>query len=260
VQKARKRFGQNFLVDNNIVRKIVQAISPATTDHVVEIGPGHGALTQHLVDSDCHLSLIEIDRDLSAELQLKYPAVELVTADVLKVDFRVQFPKPPIRVVGNLPYNISTPLLFKLFRYSGIFRDMHFMLQLEVVNRMTAEVSSRDYGRLTIMTSYYCEAIKLFEVPPEAFSPRPKVRSAIVRLIPRAELINCDQSLLEEIVTRAFSSRRKTIRNGLKQYLSEEDLSGIGIDPGLRPENLTLEDFIACTRHVSSQQSPGPRE
>lgn len=242
---VRKRFGQNFLTDPGIINRIARAINAGSEDRVVEIGPGRGALTESLAASGCNLTLIEIDRDLAASLAEKFPEAELITADVMKTNFQ-DFEPGPLRVAGNLPYNISTPLLFHLFQYGSLISDMHFMLQLEVVNRMTADVSTRAYGRLSVMTQLYCETEKLFEVPPEAFTPRPKVQSAIIRLRPKPLPPAMDTNLLEKILIAAFSARRKTIRNALKGFFTPEQLESAGVNPSLRPENLTIEQFAAC--------------
>ena len=243
----RKRFGQNFLVDESIISRIARAVAPAAGDQLVEIGPGRGAITRALADSGAALQVIEIDRDLAFELKLAFPGIRLINEDVMKVDFAELAGEAPIRVVGNLPYNISTQLLFKLFSYSSLIQDMHFMLQLEVVDRMIAEPSTRAYGRLSIMTQLLCEAEKLFEVPPECFQPRPKVQSAIIRLAPRTQKLAFDRACLETLLIKAFSARRKTVRNALKNLLPANELTALGIDPGLRPENLTLDDYAACS-------------
>jgi len=251
--RARKRFGQNFLHDQNLIRKIVNAINPKPEDHIIEIGPGHGALTAFLLKSGCQLDVIEIDRDLASELREKHPQLNVIESDVLKFDFSKIEGSRPLRIVGNLPYNISTPLLFKLFNQIHSIRDMYFMLQLEVVNRLTAEHSHSDYGRLSVMSQYYCQSEKLFTVPPEAFVPRPKVMSAIVRLIPQNQKNDfTDTEVLGKILIQAFSMRRKTIRNALKGYVTAEDIIALGLDPRARPENLSLSDYIAIAKTSTS--------
>ena len=254
--RARKRFGQNFLTEPGIIHRIIRSIDPGPDDTVIEIGPGQGALTTPLSQSGCRLTLVEIDRDLAAALRLAFPDANLVEQDVLKADLAGLLTVPS-RVVGNLPYNISTPLLFRLFEQDNII-DMHFMLQLEVVDRMSALPSTSAYGRLSVMTQYYCEAEKLFEVPPEAFSPRPKVNSAIVRLRPRQARLALDPQRLDQVLTRAFSSRRKTVRNALKSLIPEDALQSLGIDPALRPENLTIDEFASCARYLEQDSTGRP--
>lgn len=251
--KPRKRFGQNFLVDQGLIGKIIRSFDTRPGEQVVEIGPGQGALTEHLVNTGCDLTLVEIDRDLADLLAERFPNVNLMNEDVLKADLPSVISEPPVRVIGNLPYNISTPLMFRLFKHLELFHDMHFMLQLEVVNRMTAEPSTKSYGRLSIMTQLYCQAEKLFEVPPEAFNPRPKVQSAIVRLEPRHRIAQVDTGVIEPMLIQAFSSRRKTIRNALKGLISESELESLGLSPTLRPENLSVEDYIACSNLISAR-------
>ena len=254
--RARKRFGQNFLHDQNLIRKIIQVINPQPEEHIVEIGPGRGALTELLLKSGCQLDVIEIDRDLAAILRQKHPDLNVIESDVLKFDFTTIKADKPFRVVGNLPYNISTPLLFKLFGNLNLIKDMYFMLQLEVVNRLIASHSNSDYGRLSIMSQYYCENERLFTVPPEAFVPMPKVMSAIVRLSPSTkERITVDTNLLEKILIQAFSMRRKTIRNALKGFVVAEDLISLELDPKDRPENLSLNDFLSITALTSKKAS-----
>ncbi len=253
--KARKRFGQNFLNDRGIISRIVRSIDIKPEDNLLEIGPGTGALTHEILRESDNLTLIEIDRDLAATLQETFPNIRLINDDVMKVDVTKVAPGKPLRIIGNLPYNISTPLLFKLFKEGDCIQDMHFMLQLEVVDRMSAEHDSRSYGRLSIMTQLHCHAEKLFEVPREAFTPRPKVTSAIVRLTPRAKPDNLDLVLMESLLIQAFSARRKTIRNALKSFLSESDLEQLNLDPRLRPENLTVDDYVRCCQAVSGKSA-----
>jgi len=236
--QPRKRFGQHFLHDPAVIRKIVEAIAPAAEDFIVEIGPGQGVLTLPLAERVEQLEVIEIDRDLAAALP--GDRIKVHAADALKFDFSV-FPHG-VRVVGNLPYNISTPLLFHLARYADRVRDMHFMLQLEVVERMVAKPSTPEYGRLSVMLQTRFMMQKLFRVAPGAFRPPPKVESAVVRLQPLREPLGCDAARLEEIVRQAFSARRKTLRNALP--LTAGDYCALGIDPGLRPENLSPQDYV----------------
>ena len=244
--KTRKRFGQHFLHDPGVLKRIVDAIDPARDDVVVEIGPGEGALTRPLLDRLAHLTVIEIDRDLAASLARAFPPDRLtvIGADVLEQDFSA-FP-PGLRVVGNLPYNISTPILFRLARYADRLRDMHCMLQREVVDRMIAAPSTPAYGRLSVMLQVRFTMAKRFNVSAGAFCPPPKVESAVVRLEPRAQRPDCDEALLERVVREAFSARRKTLRNALP--LPAAGLETLGLDPGLRPENLSPADYVRITR------------
>jgi 16S rRNA (adenine1518-N6/adenine1519-N6)-dimethyltransferase len=251
--KTRKRFGQHFLHDPGVLKRIVEAIDPAPGDAVVEIGPGEGALTRPLLERIGHLTAIEIDRDLAAGLAREFASQRLtvVTADVLDFDFSVL--PPALRIVGNLPYNISTPILFHLARHAGRVHDMHFMLQREVVQRMVAQHSTPDYGRLSVMLQTRFKMQKLFNVAPGAFRPPPKVASAVVRLVPIAEQPDWDEAVLEKIVREAFSARRKTLRNALP--LEPRDYEELGIDPKLRPENLSPADYVRIARHASLSNS-----
>jgi 16S rRNA (adenine1518-N6/adenine1519-N6)-dimethyltransferase len=251
--RARKRFGQNFLHDPGIIERIISAINPQDTDNLIEIGPGRGALTDRLIDHCRHLDVIEIDRDLAAEFQWRYENrgnFTLHINDVLKFDFTTLPPQDKgYRLIGNLPYNISTPLLFHLFDCKHLFRDMLFMLQLEVVDRMIAEPGNRNYGRLGIMTGYHCQVEKLFRVPGAAFTPQPKVESAIVRLKPWPEPPHpvADPAVLEQVVRTAFSHRRKTLQNSLKTLLGKEILAALGIDGSRRPETLSLKEYVTIS-------------
>ncbi len=249
--KTRRRFGQHFLHDPGVLKRIVEAIAPASGDAIVEIGPGEGALTRPLLERIGHLTAIEIDRDLAARLAGEFASQRLsvVTADVLDFDFSAL--PPGLRIVGNLPYNISTPILFHLARYADRVRDMHFMLQREVVQRMVAKHSTPDYGRLSVMLQTRFRMQKLFNVAPGAFRPPPKVDSAVVRLVPIAERPDWDQAVLEKIVREAFSARRKTLRNALP--LKPGDYEELGIDPKLRPENLSPADYLRITRRVCAR-------
>ncbi len=248
--KTRKRFGQHFLHDPGVLKRIVDAVAPVRGDTIVEIGPGEGALTRPLLERIDNLTVIEIDRDLAAGLAHDFSSesLSIVTADVLDFDFSAL--APGLRIVGNLPYNISTPILFHLARYADRVRDMHFMLQLEVVRRMVAKHSTPDYGRLSVMLQTRFRMQKLFNVSPGAFKPPPKVDSAVVRLVPIAEKPDWDQAVLEKIVREAFSARRKTLRNALP--LEPEAYEELGIDPKLRPENLSPSDYVRIARRVSS--------
>lgn len=244
----RKRFGQNFLRDATVVRSILQAVDPRGGQHIVEIGPGEGVLTEHLIDRCGNLDLVEIDRDLAGLLARRFqgrPGFRLHQADALRFDFAALASGcRQLRVVGNLPYNISTPLLFHLFENGHAIADMHFMLQKEVVERLCAPVGSSNYGRLSVMASYHCRSEALFDVAPESFFPRPQVMSTVVRLIPHeAPPVAVDLSALSRVVTIAFTQRRKTLRNALRSCIDEKGLDALGIDPGQRPQNLGLTDF-----------------
>lgn len=258
--KARKRFGQNFLQDQGIIRRIIRAIGAQDDQHLVEIGPGLGAITEELLDSCERLDVVELDRDLVPILRTKFfnfaDKFTIHEGDALKFDFStLQQSDEQMRVVGNLPYNISTPLIFHLLSYADKIEDMHFMLQKEVVDRLAAQPGDNHYGRLGIMAQYYCHVEPLFLVPPEAFDPAPKVDSAIVRLIPHKQLPHTakDVSKLEVVVRTAFNQRRKTLRNNLKPLLSGAELEQLGIDPGLRPERLSLQEFICISDYLSSK-------
>ncbi len=247
--QVRKRFGQHFLHDPGIIRRIVDAIAPAPGERLVEVGPGRGALTWSLLARAGAMDVIEIDRDLAQAL-VSDPRAEgrlrVHVENVLHTDFlALRGDGAPLRIVGNLPYNISTPLLFRLLQQHAAIGDMHFMLQKEVVDRMAAAPGGKEYGRLTVMLAAYAEVEALFDVGPGAFQPRPKVWSAIVRLRPtpgpRFEI--GDDGALRMLVTAAFSHRRKTLRNGLKSLLGDGDIEACGIDPQLRPETLSPAQF-----------------
>jgi 16S rRNA (adenine1518-N6/adenine1519-N6)-dimethyltransferase len=251
--RARKRFGQNFLTDTGVVDRIVDAVDPRAHDLIVEIGPGQAALTRPLADSGAELILVEIDRDLAAALRERYAGRENVTVhegDALQLDFGKLVGGRPFRLVGNLPYNISTPLLFHVLQWSDRIRDMHFMLQQEVVRRMAATPGGKAWGRLSLMCQYHCAVTPLFDVPPEAFTPAPKVHSAIVRLVPHpAPPVRIDDMAgFDEMVTRAFSQRRKTLRNSLRGRIDADAMAAAGIDPGARPETLGLAEFAELSR------------
>lgn len=248
--KPRKRFGQNFLTDESIIDAIIRAIHAQKDQHLIEIGPGLGALTFELMDDCAALDVIEIDRDLVEKLSKKFQDkahVHVHAQDALKANFHdLILDKEKIRIIGNLPYNISTPLLFHLLKFRDDISDMHFMLQKEVVDRITAKPGSKDYGRLSIMIGYSCETRALFNVPPSAFNPPPKVDSSIVYLRPYSELpfIAKDEALLGKLVHTAFSQRRKTLRNNIKALIDPDLVTAIGIDVGLRPEQISIEDYV----------------
>jgi len=258
---ARKRFGQNFLSDPNIIRKIIEAIRPAEGDRMVEIGPGLGAMTEPLMARLPHLHVVEIDRDLIARLKEAHSPETLTIheGDALKFDFgSLVADGAPLRVVGNLPYNISTPILFHLADYAEKVKDMTFMLQKEVVMRMVAEPGTEEYGRLSVMLQYRFSMGRVFDVPPGAFRPAPKVMSSIVRMVPRpvAECTATDYALLGRIVTAAFGQRRKTLRNTLRDFLDEGDFAALDLDPGLRGEKLDVDTFVRIANHVAGRASP----
>jgi 16S rRNA (adenine1518-N6/adenine1519-N6)-dimethyltransferase len=254
---VRKRFGQHFLHDRGVIRRIIDAISPADGDRIVEIGPGRGALTWDLLQRAHGLDVIEIDRDLAQSLKddpRSAQGLKVHVEDALHTDFvRLRAQGAALRIVGNLPYNISTPLLFRLLAQRGAIGDMHFMLQKEVVDRMTAEPSNKTYGRLTVMLAAVAEVEKLFDVGPGAFQPKPKVWSAIVRLRPTLEpRFDCGaDGVLRMLVTAAFSHRRKILSNGLKGFLTPEEIEHCGIDSQLRPEALTPAQFGLLAAHYS---------
>jgi 16S rRNA (adenine1518-N6/adenine1519-N6)-dimethyltransferase len=256
--KAKKRFGQNFLVDERIIADIVAAIHPEPDDNMVEIGPGLGALTRPLLERLNHLHVVEIDRDIIARLERAYPQnisgskLIIHAGDALEFDFAAL--PAPLRIVGNLPYNISSPLLFHFAAYAERIRDMHFMLQDEVVERMVAAPSTPAYGRLSVMLQYRFMMEKLLDVPPQSFRPAPKVDSAVVRMIPLpfAEIVVRNEKLFAAIVRTAFGQRRKTLRNTLRNYLNEADFEALHIDHRLRAENLSVAEFarISSYPHV----------
>ena len=253
--RPRKRFGQNFLRDQAVIDRLVNTINPTSEDHLVEIGPGQGALTRPLLDRCQRLDAVEIDRDLVKLLRQSLENVShfhLLEMDALKLELSELGSK--LRVVGNLPYNISTPLLFRLLAQSQHVRDMHFMLQREVVRRMCAEPGTKAYGRLSVSVQLQCETIALFEVQPEAFYPPPKVTSQIVRLVPlETDLLGgADPGLLDTLVKGAFSQRRKTLRNSLKNWLGAQQLEQAGVEPGSRPETLTPLQFVALAKAAAS--------
>ncbi|HWP00797.1 MAG TPA: 16S rRNA (adenine(1518)-N(6)/adenine(1519)-N(6))-dimethyltransferase RsmA [Methylococcus sp.] len=244
----KKRFGQNFLRDRRVIQDIVAAIRPKASDRILEIGPGEGVLTEGLLQSGAWLEVIELDRDLVAFLQSRFAGVERLRihqGDALRLDIRTLAGDGRLRVVGNLPYNISTPLLFHLFANLECIEDLHFMLQKEVVDRLCAGPGDSAYGRLSVMRALYCEAERLFDVAPESFHPRPKVWSAVVRLIPHPEPPDPVQAeRVGRVVAAAFGQRRKTLRNALRTCLDEAAIRACGIDPGARAETLSLHEFI----------------
>lgn len=251
--RPRKRFGQHFLHDASVVARLVAAIRPAPDDPIVEIGPGEGALTAPLLEHVRRLEVIEIDRDLAARLRAAYPAERLVVheADALKFDFG-RLPRG-LRIVGNLPYNVSTPLLFHLAGFAERVCDMHFMLQREVVERMVAKPSTPEYGRLSVMLQVRFRMTKLFRVAPGAFRPPPKVESAVVRLVPLESAVRptVDFALLSSLVAGAFSARRKKLRNALP--LDAAGFAALALDANLRPENLSPDDYVRVARYLEAR-------
>jgi 16S rRNA (adenine1518-N6/adenine1519-N6)-dimethyltransferase len=250
----RKRFGQNFLQSQPIINQILQAINPQENENILEIGPGLGALTQPLLQRVKQLTAVEIDTDLHAYLSDQFGStgqLNLISADALTLDYS-QFGNN-LRVVGNLPYNISTPLLFTLMKYSTSIDDMHFTLQKEVVDRMAAEPGTKAYGRLSVMLQYRCAVEALFDVPPEAFNPPPKVQSAIVRLVPYQtnpfEPVAIDR--LEALVSIAFRMRRKTLMNNLRDYCNISELDALGIDGSKRPEQISISEYVQLAKFIS---------
>jgi 16S rRNA (adenine1518-N6/adenine1519-N6)-dimethyltransferase len=250
---ARKRFGQNFLVDHGIIAAIVSSIDPRRTDTVVEIGPGLGAITEPLMQRVDHLHVVEIDRDLIARLKKQHTPERMTIheGDALAFDFATI--GKDLRLVGNLPYNISTPLLFHLAEYVDVVHDMHFMLQKEVVERMVAEPGNADFGRMSVMLQYRFYLEWLIDVPPESFDPPPKVQSAVVRLIPKpvSELNAKSQEKLSQVALTAFSQRRKMLRNTMKSLLNDAAFEELGIAPTLRPEDVSVEDYVRIANFLS---------
>jgi len=258
--RAKKRFGQNFLVDEQIIADIISAIRPQPEDNMVEIGPGLGALTRPLLKILDRLHVVEIDRDIIARLEKEYPRHDpksrliIHAGDALGFDFSTL--ETPLRIVGNLPYNISSPLLFHFSEYAARITDMHLMLQNEVVERMVAVPSTPEYGRLSVMLQYRFHIEKLLDVPPESFRPAPKVNSAIVRMIPlpASEILVQDNRLFAKIVSAAFGQRRKTLRNTLRSFLQEEDFANLGIDARLRAENLSVAEFARVESYLRGER------
>ncbi|HET6629695.1 MAG TPA: 16S rRNA (adenine(1518)-N(6)/adenine(1519)-N(6))-dimethyltransferase RsmA [Woeseiaceae bacterium] len=253
--RARKRFGQHFLTSPDVIHRIVGAIAPRAGDTLVEIGPGRGAITEPLAKSGATLHAVELDRDLARRLEERFAGaanVSIVQADALRFDFASLGAK--LRVVGNLPYNISTPLLFHMLEFSDAIEDLHFMLQKEVVERMAASPGTKDYGRLTIMLGCRMTVEPLFDVPADAFTPPPKVTSAVIRLRPRpaAEIAIENVAVLSKLVAQAFSQRRKTLRNALRAVAAPEALEAVGIDPGSRAETVPVATWVALANQLAA--------
>ncbi|MDP2811317.1 MAG: 16S rRNA (adenine(1518)-N(6)/adenine(1519)-N(6))-dimethyltransferase RsmA [Rhodocyclaceae bacterium] len=254
----RRRFGQNFLVSPGVIRNIIEAIAPRPDDRMVEIGPGLGALTGPLLERLDRLHVVEIDRDLIARLREHFPPERLILHEGDALEFDFGDIGPGLRVVGNLPYNISTPLLFHLAGHADRVRDMHFMLQKEVVDRMVAPPGGGEYGRLSVMLQYRFEMERLFLVPPGAFDPAPKVESAIVRMVPlkvSARDTAADEALFGRIVTAAFGQRRKMLRNTLRDWFSEAQLQDLGVNPMARAEELAVEDYVRLANALTPSLS-----
>jgi 16S rRNA (adenine1518-N6/adenine1519-N6)-dimethyltransferase len=254
--RARKRFGQNFLHDPGVIQRIVQSISPQPGQRVVEIGPGQGAITLPLLRACGRLDVVELDRDLIAPLAQKaapFGTLVIHQADALRFDFPALAQNGKLRLVGNLPYNISTPLLFHLLAQSGYIQDMHFMLQKEVVERMAAVPGGGDYGRLSVMIQYHCKVEQLFRIGPGAFRPAPKVDSAFVRLTPWLQPPTGvdDYACFGRLVRQAFAQRRKTLRNTLKGLLTETEIAASGSDPSARPETISLQQYAALANRLA---------
>ena len=256
---AKKRFGQNFLIDQGVISSLIVAISPKTDDLMIEIGPGLGALTKPLLQKLNLLHVIEIDRDIITWMEKEYAKpingkkveIAIHNSDALKFDFKSL--GDHIRITGNLPYNISTPILFRLLDNVSAITDMHFMLQKEVVERMVATPSTPEYGRLSVMLQYHLQMEYILTVPPEAFDPAPKVESAFVRCLPHAVLPfkAKDELLFAKVVLAGFAQRRKTLRNALKELLSDDDFTALNIDSQKRAENLAVSDFVAIANYLS---------
>lgn len=263
---ARKRFGQNFLHDTHVIQNIVAAICPQKDQFLLEIGPGLGALTEPVAEQIDRLTVLELDRDLAERLRhhpFLHQKLNVIETDAMQFDFaqlyaseKLAEEQQKIRVFGNLPYNISTPLMFHLFKFCDIIQDMHFMLQKEVVKRLCAAPNSKAYGRLTIMTQYFCQVMPVLEVPPSAFKPAPKVDSAVVRLIPHQQLPHAVKDLywLNRVTAQAFNQRRKTLRNALSTLISPENLTALAIDLNVRAENLSIADYARLADWLADNQ------
>lgn len=256
--RAKKRFGQNFLHDSSIIDRIVSSIRVKKADNIIEIGPGLGAITKQILPVTESITVIELDRDIIPKLRFNCDGLgelNILQQDALKVDYRSFTERGALRVVGNLPYNISTPLLFHLFDFLEDIQDMHFMLQKEVVMRMAAHPGNKVYGRLSVMTQSVCDVRMLFLVPPESFTPAPKVDSAIVYLCPRKiPLEIADRKLFAAIVTEAFNQRRKTLRNVWRNRIEPQKLESLNINPTLRPENISLDEYVKVANFLAEEQ------
>lgn len=256
----RKRFGQNFLQDPYVIQQIVEVIRPQKGETLVEIGPGLGAITRPLLEAASSLDIIELDRDLVANFRTEYKNAQQLRiheADALTFDYAalIQEPKQKLRLVGNLPYNISTPLLFHLLKFIDHIQDLHFMLQQEMAERLTAQPNQKAYGKLSILIQYFCKANLLFSVKPNAFYPVPKVQSAFIRLVPytHSPFADCSLPRLKEVTTAAFNQRRKILANSLKAYLSLEEFEKLAIAPQQRAEQLSIETFVRIANYVANR-------
>lgn len=255
----RKSLGQNFLHDKHIIERIIQAINPQNDEHFVEIGPGYGALTTSLLPRVEKLDAVELDKNLIPELEKNCKNLgdlQIHNIDALKFELQQIYQGKTLRIAGNLPYQISTPLIFHLVKQISLIHDMHFMLQKEVVDRMTAKPGSKIYGRLSVMVQYHCAAKSLFGVPASAFTPQPQVESAIIRLIPHKELPHTarDYEKFALLVRESFNHRRKTIRKSLHTFINTEQLNSINIDPQIRPEQLSVDDFVRISNLCTEEK------
>ena len=255
----RKRFGQHFLIDDIVVARLLHLLRPTNAQHIIEIGPGFGVLSTPILDRGCHLTAIEIDRQLAQHLSQSLSLVErfkLIQQDILTVNLMELVPAGQrVRVIGNLPYNISTPLLFHMLDQRSLIEDMHFMLQSEFVDRLVASAGSKLYGRLSVSMQLHCRCERLFYVEPDSFEPAPRVRSAVVRIVPLQEPTNfiADQTLFHDLVRDAFSQRRKTLKNSLGNRVRKSHFSQANIDPGRRAETLSVGEFAALANTISQQ-------
>ncbi|MEM8766442.1 MAG: 16S rRNA (adenine(1518)-N(6)/adenine(1519)-N(6))-dimethyltransferase RsmA [Pseudomonadota bacterium] len=255
--RARKRFGQHFLTDEGVLQRIVDAMGLVSADRLLEIGPGPGALTSYLYGLTDHFAAVELDRDMIVPLTVRFPKLALTSADILRVDLDNLLEPAGWRLVGNLPYNISSPLLLKLYGHLDRIVDMHFMFQRELGARLAAIPGTKDWSRLSVMTQYHCEVESLFDVPPEAFSPPPRVHSQVVRLRPRTSAPAVDLTSLDQVLKAAFSARRKRIANGLKQL--PVNWRATDVDPDLRPDSLSLEAFVELARALEPEEFNQPQ-
>ncbi len=257
--KARKRFGQHFLRDEAVLQAIVDAVHPGPDDLLLEIGPGNGALTAYLDGASRRYVAVELDRDLVPLLRTRFGGVEVIAADILRVDLSDLFGSQTWRVVGNLPYNISTPLLVRMLAHLGSIRDMHFMLQREVASRLSAAPRSKAWGRLSVLVQYHCEVEQLLDVAPESFDPPPRVWSSVVRLVPRVEKMPLvSEEAFERVIRNAFSQRRKRLSNALQSL--GVDFDKAGVDPGQRADELSVDQFVALANTLSGPGLSGDRE